>query len=172
MTGHWSTLDTPIGPFTTIVDHDEAVLASGFTADVNALLRLVHPSLQPATQPQPRADLGAVTKAALAYLDGEVDAIDAIAVQQRSSGAFLPVAWDALRRVPAGQTVTYAGFAELAGRASAIRAAAAACARNAAALFVPCHRVLRSDGTLGGFRYGLPVKRWLLEHESAAVTDR
>ena len=48
---------------------------------------------------------------------------------------------------------------------AAVRAAAAACAYNAAALFVPCHRILRTDGTLGGFRWGLPVKQWLLDHE-------
>ncbi|MEU4712555.1 MGMT family protein, partial [Micromonospora purpureochromogenes] len=50
-------------------------------------------------------------------------------------------------------------------RPAAVRAAAAACARNAAALFVPCHRVLRTDGTLGGYRWGLDVKEWLLGHE-------
>ena len=73
-----------------------------------------------------------------------------------------------LRTVPAGEPVTYTEFAELAGRPAAVRAAAMACARNAAALFVPCHRVLRLDGSLGGFRWGLDVKRWLLAHEAAA----
>ena len=47
-----------------------------------------------------------------------------------------------------------------------VRAAASSCARNAAALFVPCHRVLRSDGTLGGFRYGLEIKQSLLNREA------
>ena len=47
-----------------------------------------------------------------------------------------------------------------------MRAAASACARNAAALFVPCHRVVRTDGTLGGYRWGLDVKRSLIAHES------
>jgi methylated-DNA-[protein]-cysteine S-methyltransferase len=69
--------------------------------------------------------------------------------------------------VKAGEPVTYTGFADLAGRPAAVRAAAMACARNAAALFVPCHRVLRLDGSLGGFRWGIPVKRWLLDHEAA-----
>jgi methylated-DNA-[protein]-cysteine S-methyltransferase len=68
--------------------------------------------------------------------------------------------------VKPGQPVSYTAFAALAGRPAATRAAAQACARNAVALFVPCHRVLRSDGSLGGFRWGLHVKRWLLAHES------
>jgi methylated-DNA-[protein]-cysteine S-methyltransferase len=51
-----------------------------------------------------------------------------------------------------------------------VRAAASACARNAAALFVPCHRVLRTDGTLGGFRWGVDVKRKLLAHEMRSWT--
>ena len=87
-------------------------------------------------------------------------------VRQRS-GAFLEHAWDVLRAVPAGAPVTYTEYAAKSGNPTAVRAAASACARNAAALFVPCHRVLRTDGTLGGFRWGLPVKRALLDHESA-----
>jgi methylated-DNA-[protein]-cysteine S-methyltransferase len=73
-----------------------------------------------------------------------------------------------LRDVPAGAPVSYAEYARRSGRPAAIRAAASACARNAAALFVPCHRVLRTDKTLGGFRYGLDVKRWLIAHEDRA----
>ena len=86
-------------------------------------------------------------------------------VRQRS-GEFLEHAWDVLRTVPAGAPVTYTEYAAKSGRPAAVRAAASACARNAAALFVPCHRVLRTDGTLGGFRWGLEVKRRLLAHEA------
>jgi len=71
--------------------------------------------------------------------------------------------------VPPGQPVTYSEYAALAGRPAAVRAAASACARNAAALFVPCHRVVRISGAMGGFRWGLDVKRWLLAHEAAAA---
>ena len=61
--------------------------------------------------------------------------------------------------------VTAAVASYLDGRPAAVRAAAQACARNAPALFVPCHRVLRTDGGLGGYRWGLDVKKWLLGHE-------
>jgi methylated-DNA-[protein]-cysteine S-methyltransferase len=74
-----------------------------------------------------------------------------------------------LRTVPAGRPDSYAAFATRCGRPRAVRAAAQACARNAAALFVPCHRVLGSDGGLGGFRYGTPVKQWLLDHEAGVA---
>jgi methylated-DNA-[protein]-cysteine S-methyltransferase len=75
-------------------------------------------------------------------------------------------AWGVLRTVEPGEPVTYTGYAALAGRPAAVRAAASACARNAAALFVPCHRVVRTGGGLGGFRWGTDVKRWLLDHEA------
>lgn len=159
-----STVDTPVGPFTVLVDGDGAVLASGWTAEPDELLALVSRSLRP-VQPRRYADLGPVTAAVTAYHHGELDAIDAIPVRQRS-GEFLEHAWDVLRAVPAGAPVSYTELAEKAGRPAAVRAAATACARNAAALFVPCHRVLRADRTLGGFRWGLPVKRWLLDHEA------
>ncbi|MGH4016449.1 MAG: methylated-DNA--[protein]-cysteine S-methyltransferase [Pseudonocardiaceae bacterium] len=160
-----STLDTPLGPFTVLVNGDGAVLASGWTADVGDLLTLVAPALLPADVRR-CADLGPVTDAVLAYHEGELTAISEIPVRQQG-GAFLEHAWQVLRAVPAGAPVSYTELAAKAGRPRAVRAAAAACARNPAALFVPCHRVLRSDGSLGGFRWGLPAKRWLLDHEQS-----
>ncbi|GAB2992477.1 methylated-DNA--[protein]-cysteine S-methyltransferase [Amycolatopsis acidiphila] len=161
---HWSTTDTPIGPFTAVVASDGAVLASGWTADLDKLTPQISRSLVPGELREKR-DLGAVSAAVRRYHGGELDAIDDIPVRQRS-GEFLQHAWDVLRTVPAGKPVTYSEYAELAGRPAAIRAAASACARNSAALFVPCHRVLRIGGALGGFRWGVEAKRWLLDHES------
>ncbi|MGV9612863.1 methylated-DNA--[protein]-cysteine S-methyltransferase [Nocardia xishanensis] len=160
----FTVVDTPIGPFTAIADDEGAVLASGWTADAENLRLLIHPTLRPAVVRQ-RDSLGAVSDAILAYHRGDVHAIDDVPVRQRS-GEFLMHAWDVLRKVPAGDPVTYTEFAAISGRPEATRAAANACARNAAALFVPCHRVLRIGGALGGFRWGLDAKRWLLDHEA------
>ena len=162
-----TTIQTPAGPFTILASDEGAVRAAGWTTNVDDLLTLVHPSLR--EDPRPRPDLGPVTDALLSYLDGDVTAIDAIPVEQRTDGSFLGGAWDVLRKVAPGEPVTYTEFAALAGRPEAVRAAARACARNAAALFVPCHRVLRTDGTLGGYRWGLDVKKWLLGHERRLV---
>jgi methylated-DNA-[protein]-cysteine S-methyltransferase len=144
------TIKTPLGPLT-MVGRGETVLAAGFTDRVDELVGLIHPELREPAD----ADLTQTVKATLAYFDGDLTAIDRVPVEQRTTGGFLGHAWDVLREVPAGAPVT-----------PAIRAAAQACARNAAALFVPCHRVVRTDGTLGGYRWGLDVKRWLLNHES------
>jgi methylated-DNA-[protein]-cysteine S-methyltransferase len=161
-----TTISTPAGPFT-IVGHGGTVVAAGFTADVADLLPQVHRSLRGDSD----GDLELAVKATRAYFDGDLAAIDAVPVAQRSDGDFLGPAWDVLRTVRAGAPVTYAGYARLAGRPAAVRAAAQACARNAVALFVPCHRVVRTDGTLGGYRWGLGVKRWLLDHELAGATQ-
>ena len=159
-----TTVRTPTGPLTIIANEADEVLAAGFDTNATALLALVHPSLR--GEPQRRTDLGPITDAVLSYLDGDLTAIDAVAVRQHSGGEFLTQAWDTLRTVKPGHPVTYTELAVLAGRPQAVRAAAQACARNAAALFVPCHRVLRADGSRGGYRWGLPVKRWLLDHEA------
>lgn len=167
MNARYATLSTPPGPFTVVVtevDGRDVVLASGWTDDVGQLLPVIHASLRPTTVEQV-ADLPVLAKVQ-AFFDGNVHAIDDVAVLQRS-GPFLQEAWDVLRTVPAGRPDTYTAFADRCGRPAAVRAAANACARNAAALFVPCHRVLASDGGLGGFRWGTPVKQWLLDHEAA-----
>ncbi|NNH69879.1 methylated-DNA--[protein]-cysteine S-methyltransferase [Nocardia uniformis] len=167
-TADFATHTTAAGPFTALVDHDGAVLAAGWTADAENLRQLIHPTLRP-TELRQQDSLGSVTAAIEAYHRGDLTAIDAVTVRQMS-GPFLVHAWEVLRKIPAGTPVTYTAYAALAGRPAATRAAANACARNAAALFVPCHRILRTDGTLGGFRWGLGVKRWLLDHENPSAT--
>ena len=161
----YQTMETPTGPLTVVVSESGAVRAAGFTAEVDELLALIHPALQ--EEAEPAADVGPVAAAVRSYLDGDLTAIDEVVVEQRTGGDFMAHAWQVMREIKPGEPVTYSQFAELSGRPAAVRAAAAACARNAAALFAPCHRVLRLDGSLGGYRWGLPVKRWLLAHEAA-----
>jgi AraC family transcriptional regulator of adaptative response/methylated-DNA-[protein]-cysteine methyltransferase len=79
--------------------------------------------------------------------------------------AFQARVWDALREIPAGQTRTYTQVAESIGSPSSVRAVARACATNQVALAIPCHRVVRSDGSLAGYRWGLQVKASLLQSE-------
>lgn len=80
--------------------------------------------------------------------------------------AFQWLVWRTLTAIPAGQPLTYAQLARAIGRPRAVRAAARACATNPLALFVPCHRVVGSDGTLRGYRWGIGAKRTLLDVES------
>jgi methylated-DNA-[protein]-cysteine S-methyltransferase len=158
-----ATVATPAGPLTIVESHGR-VLASGFTTEVEQLLALVHPDLR-REAPRPRRDLGPITRAVREYFDGNLTAIDAVPVEQRSGGEFLGYAWQVMRDIKPGAPVTYTEFARMAGRPRAVRAAALACARNAAALFIPCHRVLRLDASYTGYRWGIPVKQWLLSHE-------
>ncbi|MCY7355442.1 MAG: methylated-DNA--[protein]-cysteine S-methyltransferase [Lysobacter sp.] len=81
--------------------------------------------------------------------------------------AFQKRVWDALMKIPAGQTRSYAEIAVALDSPKATRAVASACAHNRVAIVVPCHRVIRSDGSLGGYRWGLPLKERLLQRERA-----
>ncbi len=76
--------------------------------------------------------------------------------------------WEALMRIPSGSTTSYAALAEAIAAPRGARAVAAACAHNRVAVIVPCHRVVRGDGTPGGYRWGLPLKRALLQREAMA----
>jgi methylated-DNA-[protein]-cysteine S-methyltransferase len=159
------TMSTPAGPFTVVLSPAGAVRAAGFTESVDDLVSLVHPGLR--EQAEPSADIGRIGETVRAYFDGDLAAIDEVPVEQRTGGVFMTHAWKVMREIKQGAPVTYTEFARLAGRPAAVRAAAAACAQNPVAFFTPCHRVLRLDGSLGGYRWGLPVKRWLLDHEAA-----
>ena len=82
--------------------------------------------------------------------------------------AFQKKVWDALMKIPSGETRSYAVLAAQLGQPRAARAVASACAHNRVAVVVPCHRVIRGDGSLGGYRWGLPLKQQLLQRERAA----
>ena len=166
-------IGTPYGALAVVVDPDAigdlgptpygAVVASGFEPLDATWARLT--DAQRARGVVRDVALPDVAAAVEAYVDGDLDSLDAVSVVQ-PGGEFLQRAWAALRGVHAGETTSYAGLAERAGSPRAVRAAGSACARNLVAPFVPCHRVVRSDGGLGGYYYGLDVKRALLAHEA------
>src|SRR5690606_8647861 len=86
--------------------------------------------------------------------------------------AFQRRVWQALRKLPPGQTLSYADLARRIGLPGGARAVARACASNPLALAVPCHRVVRTDGSLSGYRWGVERKRLLLERERRAAQDQ
>ena len=104
--------------------------------------------------------------------------VRAVAERLRGQGSEVPVdligtvfqkkVWDALMKIPLGETRSYTALAAQLGQPQAARAVASACAHNRVAVVVPCHRVIRGDGSLGGYRWGLPLKQQLLQRERAA----
>ena len=97
-------------------------------------------------------------------IDG-ADTATAIPVDARGT-AFQHRVWDALQRIPRGTTLSYSDVAKKIGQPSAVRAVARACATNPVAIVVPCHRVVREDGALGGYRWGMERKEALLRREA------
>jgi methylated-DNA-[protein]-cysteine S-methyltransferase len=155
-----ATLTTPVGTLALLV-HDDTLVAAGFTDPDDQYGRL-H------TDDRLRMvdGLGPFSTAMQAYFDGDVTAMDVLPVAQ-PGGSFRQAAWKVMREVPAGEVISYAELAARAGNPGAVRAAGSACAQNLIAPIVPCHRIVRTGGALGGYYYGLSVKEWLLAHEHA-----
>ena len=120
-------------------------------------------------------------KARLIGADGEFERLVATVVgfvEAPAQGLDLPLdvrgtafqqrVWQALRRIPSGSTASYAEIAQRIGQPKAVRAVAQACAANALAVAIPCHRVVRTDGAVSGYRWGVERKRALLDREKAA----
>jgi len=171
----WFTVPTPDGPFTAILggcDADAPVLASGWVDRPELLAVEVRRALAPlkaAKDPIVRQVSSTLAADAVeAYYGGDLAAIGRIVVIQAGEG-FVIRARRAMRRIPPGQTWTYARLAAEAGNPKAARAAGTACSANPAALFVPCHRVLPASGRPGAFGYGPEVKVSLLAREAALL---
>lgn len=160
----WSMVDTALGRALVAVTERGvcAVLLGEDEARLEAELRAEFP----------RAALERVDAGRDDFLAPRVRAV-ADALAQRSGRvpveligtAFQRRVWEALMRIPPGETTSYARLAESLGMPRGARAVARACAGNRVAVLVPCHRVVRGDGSLGGYRWGLPRKQALLEAE-------
>jgi len=83
--------------------------------------------------------------------------------------AFQVKVWEVMREIPPGEVVSYSELAKRAGNIRATRAVASACSRNPCVVVVPCHRIIRRDGGLGGFAWGIPLKRSLLTREGVRI---
>lgn len=110
------------------------------------------------------------TARVIAYVDDTRSRFD-LPLDVRGS-AFQHRVWDALRKIPHGATRSYSDVAAAIGKPQAVRAVASACAANPVAIVVPCHRVVRTDGSLSGYRWGLARKRTLLDREAAGGQTR
>lgn len=118
----------------------------------------------------PNAELVEGGEGFAALLQQVVDAVEAPGQDHTvpldvQGTAFQQAVWRELRRIPAGETRSYAEIAAAVGKPGAVRAAGSANGANNVAVLIPCHRVIRSDGSLGGYAYGLEIKRRLLDKE-------
>jgi AraC family transcriptional regulator of adaptative response/methylated-DNA-[protein]-cysteine methyltransferase len=114
-------------------------------------------------------EFGAWVDAIVRYVDRDGDS-PSVPVDVKAT-AFQWKVWRALQAIPRGETRSYTEVAEAIGRPGAVRAVASACASNRVALVIPCHRVIRSDGALSGYRWGPERKRKLLEREHSSTID-
>lgn len=158
-----TSIKTPIGPLNVIADQ-QILLAAGF----NGFEDLI-PRLSPEDSIK---EIKLVTKIPVIselisdYFNGETSALNSIKVRQPGAPFYQSV-WKEMRKVPVGKTWSYSDLAKRAGSASAVRAVGSACATNLIAPIVPCHRIVKSGGSLGNYAYGVEVKEWLLKHEGA-----
>jgi len=166
---------TPLGDFHMIIERwtdtkgapVDVVRASGF-GSLSSLRKRLPPELisislsgKPSGSP---AGLHPYQKAIVSYFKGDARAFDSVRFAQ-SGNDFSEKVWKAIASIPYGETVSYQKLALMAGNPKAVRAAGTACGANRLILFVPCHRVLRSDGGVGEYLYGKKRKKSLLEHE-------
>jgi methylated-DNA-[protein]-cysteine S-methyltransferase len=153
---------SPIGMIVLVTD-GEALRALEFQdheARMHRLLRLQYGSCVLT----PIRDAGEPGRGIEAYFDGDVAALDRLAV--RTAGTeFQRLVWAELRRIPPGTTTTYGQLGARIGRAKASRAVGLANGANPVAIVVPCHRVVGADASLTGYGGGLERKAWLIAHE-------
>ncbi len=161
----WTTMDTVHGPLTIAAsERGVAFVCFGTHAEGEMRAEFPHAELIAAT-PEAGA-LAAWSEALAAHLAGHRP--DPRLPLDIQGTAFQRLVWDYLTTIPRGQTRTYTEVAAAVGHPAAVRAAASACGANNVSVLIPCHRVIRGDGGLGGYRGGIDIKRRLLADEAGA----
>ena len=149
--------------WTLVAATDRGICAVMFGDNPSVLPGLIRERFPEADLQESSADENKVLKKAIAEINIPSDKFDL--PLDIIGTAFQKRVWKALMEVPPGETAGYRDIAERIGRPKAVRAVAGACAANKIALFIPCHRIIRRDGGLGGYRWGLERKRIILERE-------
>jgi methylated-DNA-[protein]-cysteine S-methyltransferase len=160
MNVYFDTLKTPVGDFSIAVDDADTVLATAFGADTALWARLKSGTAKPVRDTVKTA---AARSQVFAYFAGDRSSFD-LSLAPAGTPFQLRV-WQALQKIPFGQTRSYGALAKT--LKSSARAIGRANATNPICLIVPCHRVIGADGSLTGFAFGENVKRQLLQHEGA-----
>jgi AraC family transcriptional regulator of adaptative response/methylated-DNA-[protein]-cysteine methyltransferase len=156
----WGVAETDLGPLL-VAATERGICRVAFEAD-DSVLREHFPN---ARIEKGGAALDALLAQAVAYVTTPGRAMT-LPLDVRGT-AFQQAVWRELSRIPPGETLSYAALAARAGTPKAVRAVGSACGANPVAVLIPCHRALRSDGSLGGYAWGLPIKRKLLDRERA-----
>lgn len=149
---------TPIGTIT--LTSNGRALTRLWLTDTDLVAHATDPSDEDAV-------LAAAREQLEAYFDSRLRQFDLPLEPQGTE--FQQRVWDSLKRIPFGETISYAELARRVDKPKAVRAVGAANGRNPLMIIVPCHRVIGADGSLTGFGAGIERKRWLLDHETRVV---
>ena len=158
-----TSIKTPIGPLQ-LIAHEHVLLAAGFGPLRELVARLDKSDFELGLKAV--REIPIISDLIKDYFDGDFTALNGIKVRQPGA-EFSQAVWKAMRKIPAGKTMSYAELAGRAGSPAAVRAAGSACARNLIAPIVPCHRVVKTGGELGNYAFGLNYKEELLRFEGA-----
>jgi len=169
---HYTIVDSPLGRLlVAATDRGISALYLGEKdAPLEAALRKEYPRAEIDRDSAGSKNLQGWVSKILAHLHGKEPHLDLPTDVQAT--AFRRHVWEELKRIPYGATRTYTEIARAIGQPRAIRAVARACATNPVSIVVPCHRVVRADGNLAGYRWGLDRKRTLLEYESGKLGNK
>ena len=163
-------LPSPAGPLTLAL-HRGRLCALTFSDDWPRLRRRLVRRFGSVAERRSGADAAPVARRLNDYFAGDLGALGAVAVDAGGT-SFQRRVWSALRRIPPGETRSYAELARGIGCPGAARAVGAANGANPVALVIPCHRVIGADGRLTGYAAGVRRKRWLLAHEGGPPRSR